>query len=105
VPGAHGGGDRSWGLYAGLRELLGDRDEAGCQHPDVTTGELRGSSGGVVTATNHSDDRVAVAIRLPEDAGSANRIAADTAEQPRVEDGSIEVELAPYGAAVFDWRG
>jgi beta-galactosidase len=104
VPDAHRAGDRSWGLYAGLRELRSGRDDAGCEHPDVTVGELGGPSGGVVTMTNHSDDRVTAAVRLPGDARSVNRITADAAEPPLLDEGSIEVELPPYGAAVFDWR-
>jgi Cellulase (glycosyl hydrolase family 5) len=104
VPDAHRAADRSWGLYAGLRRLLKDRDAAGSDHPDVTVGELRGPSGGVVTATNHSDDRVTAAIRLPGGASSVSRIAADGAASPTIEEGAIEVELPPYGAAVFDWR-
>jgi hypothetical protein len=104
VPDAHRPADRTWGLYAGLHELLTSREGAGCDHPDVTVGELRGPSGGVVTATNHSDDRLTVSVRLPAGASSATRVAADRGEPAHVEHRSVEIELAPYGAAVFDWR-
>ena len=38
--------DRSWGLYAGLAGS-GIREPAGVDHPDVTSGTLRGPDGGL----------------------------------------------------------
>jgi cellulase (glycosyl hydrolase family 5) len=104
VPDAHRAGDRTWGLYAGLRELLPAGDRAGCEHPDVTVGELRGPAGGVVTATNHSDGALAPDVRLPSGARSADRVSADGAERHALEEGVVRVQLGPYDAAVLEWR-
>jgi endo-1,4-beta-mannosidase len=103
VSDAHGPADRTWGLYAGVADLLGDAAGAGASHPDVTIDEVRGPSGSLVTATNHSDASVTTSVRLPGATGvrrvtGAGRTGVDLA------DDRIEIELGPYDAAVFDSR-
>ena len=103
TPDAHRSNDRSWGIYAGLRDLLRDSD-APSAHPDLTLGDVRGPAGGFVTATNHSDAGITAAVRLPDGARSARLAKPRGATPVEVSDGSIELELEPYGAAVFEWR-
>jgi hypothetical protein len=103
MPDAHGPGDRWWGLYAGLSALLADSGHAGCDHPDVTVGELRGPAGGLVTVTNHSTAHVAATVRMPQARG-VRHVGRDRTSNAELEDGYVAVELEPYDAAVFDWR-
>ena len=71
IPDAHGTADRAWGLYAGLADLAGARDDAGVDHPDLTTGMLRGARGGTFVVTNHSGTPVRTPLRLPPGAHDA----------------------------------
>jgi hypothetical protein len=103
VPDAHRPGDRTWGLYAGVRNLLPVAAGVGCHHPDVAIGELRGPAGGVVTATNHSDDQATTVLRVPG-ARSIARVTAEGRSTVEVGDDGIGLELEPFAAAVFDWR-
>jgi hypothetical protein len=104
VPDAHRPADGSWGLYAGLNDLVRDADVAGCGHPDVTIGEVRGPSGGIVTATNHAETTATTPVRLPSGARSAARISSDRVSSSEIDDRAVEVELPPHGAAVLEWR-
>jgi hypothetical protein len=105
APDAHGSGDHSWGIYAGVAALLGSSvNEARCEHPDVTIGELRGPAGGVVAATNHSERALTASLALPEGVRSADRVGADARTVTELADGRIELDLDPLGAAVIDWR-
>jgi hypothetical protein len=104
TPDAHGPGDRSWGLYAGLTQLVDAESNASCGHPDVTLGELRGPLGGVVTATNHSDRAVAATIRLPDGARDAAAVGPDGTSNVQGADGDAALDLGAYGAAVVAWR-
>jgi hypothetical protein len=98
-PDAHGPDDRTWGLYAGLTELLTRDGRTRCDHPDVTLGELRGPRGRVLTLTNHSDRTVTTTIELPEGATRLEHLT------PTSEDGGgTNIALEPYGAAVAVWR-
>lgn len=103
TPDAHGPGDRTWGLYAGLARLL-QTPAASSDHPDVTLGDLRGPDGGVVTATNHSDRAVTTAVRLPEGAARADVVGPEGTSGTDVADGRVALELEPYAAAVVSWR-
>jgi hypothetical protein len=82
MPDAHGPDDRTWGLYAGLAELAGI--EPIVAHPDVTTGVLLGTGGGLTTITNHSGNPVSTELRPP---GGAPRV----------------TELDPYGSSLVTW--
>jgi hypothetical protein len=104
TPDAHRAGDRTWGIYAGLLDLLGSIDEARCEHPDVTVGELRGPAGGLITATNHSETGLTASLRLPESVRTAQWVRADARTATELVDGAIELDLDPFGAAVIDWR-
>ncbi len=103
VPDAHGPRDLSWGLYDGVARLLGRPEAAGCGHPDVTIGELRGPAGGIVTATNHSRVEARTMVHVPG-ASTAERVSPDARSSVDVGPDGIELELEPFGAAVFDWR-
>ena len=108
APDRHGPGDASWGLYAGLVELGGIRELARVEHPDVTTGTLRGSGGGSVALTNHGPTDLEVVIRVPGDAtaarvfepGGGRALVAEAAGS----DIAVELELPGYGAALLGWR-
>jgi hypothetical protein len=99
-PDAHGPGDRSWGIYAGLAELATIADPASVADPDVTTGCLRGPAGGIVALTNHAPVSRHVRLVLPEDAadpvvhGSAGVVPAGP---DRV------IDLPAHGAALLSW--
>ena len=71
VPDGHGPRDGSWGLYAGLADLSGARDEARVDHPELTCGSLRGHVGGTLVVTNHSPAPVRAPLRLPAGAHDA----------------------------------
>jgi hypothetical protein len=83
VPDAHGPGDTSWGIYAGLATLAGIQQVTG--HPDVTAGELRGPSGTITVLTNHGPVAVGVTATLPDGRRSP-------------------VELEPFGFALLERR-
>lgn len=104
TPDAHGPRDRTWGLYAGLVDLVRTSSAASCEEPDVTLGELRGPEGGVIVATNHSASTVASALHLPEEAVRAEIVGAEDVSRSDVADGAVSVELEAYAAAVVSWR-
>jgi hypothetical protein len=104
TPDAHGPGDRTWGIYAGLADVAGVGEPAAVAHPDVTTGSLRGPDGGLVTLTNHGPATARVELRLPENARSAATIGPEGAIDLDLEAGEGPVDLEPYGAAVVEWR-
>ncbi len=99
IPDAHGTADRAWGLYAGLADLAGARDDAGVDHPDLTTGALRGAGGGTVVITNHSGTPVRTSLRLPPGARDATIVS--PARRSPLED--ADVSLEPYGALALTW--
>ena len=104
TPDAHGPGDRTWGIYAGLAALAGVADPASVAHPDVTTGTLRGPAGGLAMLTNHGPASLRVPLRLPSEAVTATAIGPTRAAQLPHDGDAVEIELAPYGAAVVGWR-
>jgi hypothetical protein len=104
MPDAHGPDDPTWTLYAGLADLAGGRDEAWADHPDVTTGTLRGEQGGLTTMTNHAADAVTVPVHLPPGARSPELVVREGARTVPMADGVVEVALDPYGAAVLTWQ-
>lgn len=107
-PGAHGPNDRTWGLYSGLAVAAGIREVARVDHPDVTTGVLRGPAGGLVALTNHGSDPVTVSLLLPSEA--ANVRAFDRAGSHPLDaatagtDVATAITLATHGAALVGWR-
>lgn len=104
VPDAHGPGDRSWGVYAGLVDLTHLEEPASVEHPDVTTGALTGPKGGVVALTNHGPLALSVPLRLPRSARSIVEVGADGRMRLEAEAGSAELALPPYGATLVTWR-
>lgn len=104
TPDAHGPGDRTWGIYAGLAALAGVVDPASVAHPDVTTGTLRGPAGGLTVVTNHGPAALRVSLQLPAGVATVTAIGpTGTAQLPRDHD-AVEVDLEPYGAAIVGWR-
>lgn len=100
---AHEPADRSWGLYAGLAAESGVREPAGVDHPDVTTGVLHGSSGGLITVTNHGPAALRLSVRLIESATSAIRVEPDATRPAVIDGGAVELGLEPYGASIVSW--
>jgi hypothetical protein len=101
VPDAHGSDDRSFALYTGLADLAQARDDAGTDHPELTTGTLTGTAGGTLVITNHGPSDVHAALRLPD---SAHNVALVTAEgSATLADQTVSV--GPYGVVVVTWRG
>jgi len=96
---AHGPADPSWGLYAGLADLAGAREEAAADHPELTCGSLRGARGGMLVVTNHGSLPVSAPLRLPAGAASVAEVRADGA----VPHGAERVELEPHGVLVLTW--
>jgi beta-galactosidase len=107
-PDAHRSTDLTWGLYAGLLVEAGIREPASVDHPDVTSGSLRGSRGGLVSVTNHEGSDVRVDLRLPPGASNVRSfrpagVIALGAGRP-VDDGVvIELDLPSYGATIVGW--
>ena len=104
VPDAHGPSDRSWGLYAGLAALAGIAGERRVDHPDVTTGDLRGPAGGLIAVTNHGPAGVEVTLRLPDGAEAAERVDPGGAATLPLEAGRAVLALEAYGATLVGWR-
>ena len=104
TPDAHGPRDRSWGIYAGLAALAGIADPSSVAHPDVTTGALRGPGGGLQVLTNHGPTAIRAALHLPPEAAAATAIGPAGTTDLAPDDGLVEVDLAPHGAAVIGWR-
>jgi hypothetical protein len=102
APDAHGRDDRSWGLYAGLADLAGARDEAGADHPDVVSGCLRGDRGGAVVLTNHADVAVEAPLRLPPGARSARVV--DAAGHGAAVDRLESIALPAHEVAIVTWE-
>ena len=100
VPDAHGPADRTWGLFAGLADLADARAAAGVDHPDVTTGVLRGERGGAMVVTNHCGEKVETTLRLPSGAGDPVIVSADG----RSALGGADISLEPYAALVVTWN-
>jgi hypothetical protein len=101
---AHGPGDRSWGLYAGLAARADVAEPASADHPDVTTGTLLGPMGGIVTATNHGTDGREVVVRMPADAVAAEAVGPERSVPLQLEDGRAAVTLAGHGATAIAWE-
>lgn len=109
-PDAHGPDDRTWGLYAGLLAEAAIREPAWVDHPDVSTGTLRGPSGGLVTLTNHGAAAVRFDLHLPTGAHDIRSFGPDGAvaldHGRTVEDGTaLALELDARGAAIVGWTG
>jgi hypothetical protein len=99
---AHGPGDRTWGIYAGLAELAGAVDPFAVPHPDVTAGALHGTGGGVIVLTNHGPDRVDVPVSAP-DAAVLQTLGPDgPAAQVPAKDFGMAID--GYAGAVLLWR-
>ena len=103
TPDAHGPGDRTWGIYAGLAALATVADPASVAHPDVTAGTLRGPTGGLAVLTNHGPAALRVPLRLAGGA-AATTIGPTGTAQLQGDGDSVEIELAPHGAAVVGWH-
>lgn len=101
-PDAHGSDDRTWGLYAGLRDLAGVRDPWAVDHPDVTTGALHGPDGGVIALTNHGPKPLDVSLSAPEGATLQGLVRQGRVEPIPAQDGAIALEA--YGSAIALWR-
>jgi hypothetical protein len=103
-PDAHGPGDRSWGLYAGLAAATGTKEPAAAAHPDVTSGVLAGPDGATLVLTNHGPRAADVTVRLPADVAGVRRFGPDRPASLPVEAGATAVTLEPHGAAVIGWN-
>jgi len=99
---AHGPGDRSWGLYAGLAELAGAADSFAVPHPDVTAGALHGPDGGVVVLTNHGPTRLDVPITVP--AGTAQLSVIRNGEVELIAGADPGIAIDGHGGAIVMWR-
>lgn len=102
APDAHGPGDRTWGLYAGLADLASARDPFAVPHPDVTTGALHGPAGGVIALTNHGPARLDVPLAAPQGA-----VVHSVIRQGRIEpvtERDAEIAIEGYGSATALWR-
>jgi beta-galactosidase len=99
VPDAHGRGDDSWKLYAGLASLAGVRPAAGVDHPGVVGGVVRGERGGALLLTNHTAEYVVAPLRFPGELGAA--IAGDGTAAAPPHNG--EVALGPHAAQIITW--
>lgn len=66
IPDAHRA-DQWWRLALGLRELARIEPNVSVDHPDLTTGALRGPGGGLLVVTNHGPESVDVRVQLPDD--------------------------------------
>lgn len=75
VADAHGPGDRTWGLYAGLADLAGARSAARAEHPEAMSGELRGPRGGLLALTNHGAEAIEATLTLPAGTGTPRLVA------------------------------
>jgi hypothetical protein len=102
-PDAHGLGDLSWGLYAGLASEAGVTEPAWVGHPDVSTGSLAGPAGGLVSVTNHGESRRTVTLRLSGGAAAARTVGAGGAGSLVLQNGTAELELGGYGATIVAW--
>ena len=102
-PGAHGPGDRSWGLYRGLADATGTAELAVARHPDVTSGVLVGPAGALVVLTNHGPDPVRTAVQLPAGAAAVRAFRAGGPVALPCERGATEVNLAGHGAEIIGW--
>ena len=108
APEAHGPGNRSPGLYAGLISRSAVREPAGVDHPDVTTGTLAGPAGGALVATNHGASDLRITLRLPAEATTTRtfdgRGAHPLATEAAGAELAAEVELPAHGAILVGWR-
>jgi endo-1,4-beta-mannosidase len=98
IPDAHRRHADWYGLYTGLAELSGAREDAWADHPDITTGVLHGDRGGLVTLTNHGPEQVEYELVLPPGATVRDTL-------PQRTDGPARgrATLDPYDAAVVTW--
>ena len=70
----------------------------------MIVGELRGPSGGVIVASNHSASPVASTLRLPEGVATVDMVGPTAIVPADVLDGAIPLDLEPHGVAVAAWR-
>ena len=99
---AHGPGDRTWGIYAGLAELAGATDPFAVPHPDVTAGALHGPGGGVIVLTNHGSLRADVPVTVPEGAVLQTVGKDGPTEQVAAKDFGIAID--GHAGAIVLWR-
>ncbi len=104
VPDAHGPGDRSWGIYAGLLAVAGAADAARADHPELTTGTVRGERGGLTTVTNHGPEAIRARLRLPEGSSQAQAIGPLGASGAILDEGGVEVTLGAFEATIVGWH-
>ncbi len=95
-PDAHGPADRTWGLYRGLADLAGLRPHI--EDPDVVTGALRGSAGGLIAITNHATGARTIDLALPEGARAPRIVGPRGVDE--LDPGAPGLDLPPAGGAV-----
>jgi len=99
---AHGPGDRTWGLYAGLGELARATDSFAVSHPDVTAGALHGPDGGLIVLTNHGPARLDVPIKTPE--GAVPRGVIRNGQTESIEATDMGIAIDGHDCAIVMWR-
>jgi hypothetical protein len=104
VPDAHGPGDRSWGLYAGLADLADARGPAVVPDPEATTGTLLGPRGGLTAITNHGPEALEVEVRLPAGTRGAWSVGPGGVSALRAVGDTAAVRLEPFGAGLAIWE-
>lgn len=103
VPDAHGLARGERGVYQGLAELIGARDEVTADHPAITTGMLLGARGGSATFSNHAPQPVEFTVRLPEGAVSPRLVGPDRVRPLEVSGSTALLSLDAFGATIVVW--
>jgi hypothetical protein len=102
VADAHGPGDRTWGLYAGLADLAGAADPFAVPHPDVTAGALQGPGGGVIVLTNHGSAKADVPVNAPD--GAVLQVVSGGGRTERAAAKDFGLTIDGHAGAVVLWR-
>ena len=105
VPDAHGPGDRSWGLYAGLADLARARGPVMTGHPEVTVGTLLGPAVATTCLTNHGPTRIEAELSWSGDVSDARVVGPTEQARLELEGSSGKIALAPYGSQIVVWEG
>ena len=103
-PDAHGPGDRSWGLYAGLAALAGAAGPAGVGHPEASVGVVAGAGGAAAVLANHGRARVEIPVIIAGDPRSAMEVGPAGARPVAVANGIATVTLEPHAVTIVAWR-
>jgi hypothetical protein len=91
-------------LYAALREWVEVKPAFRVDNPSVELSVLVGTTRGYVVAVNHSFETQKVTVHAASPVRAVSRIAVDGPKPIAMDGSSWQLEIAPFDAAIVEWK-